>query len=101
MIFKAAVFLAFAASTVFAYPHADAAAILDNRDTSKQLCTTLELPTEEQYKIGFNTFCNTYAPVKPDKVSMDPFSDRIVATFMLKTHIGTTIPWIFKISPGG
>jgi hypothetical protein len=91
MLFKAA---------VFAYPHADAEPILDIRDTSKPLCTTLELPTEEQYRIGYNAFCNTYIPAAADKLLTNYASDPIVATFMLKTHIGTTIPWMFKISPG-
>lgn len=100
MLFKATIFLAYIASTVFAHPHADSETLLDSRDTSKQLCTTLELPIEEQYRIGYNAFCNRYLPAKPDRKRMTYSSDPIVATYMLETHTGTTIPWIFKISPG-
>ena len=95
MMFKAATFLAFAASEVFAHPYADPEPILNNRDTSKQLCTTLELPTEEQYKIGYKTFCSTYVSGSRFLGWVD---EPIVATVMLKTHIGTTIPWVFKVS---
>lgn len=99
MLVKTAILWAFIAYTVSAYPNADAEPILDNRDTSKQLCTTLELLTEEQYRIGYTGFCDTYIPAEADKLLLHYASDPIVATFMLKTHTGTTIPWIFKISP--
>lgn len=98
MQLKAVISLAFVASTVFAHPHVDPEPSLHDRGTSKQLCTTLELPTEEQYKMGYSSFCSTYMVTEPDKRRMDVNSDPVVATFMLKTHIGTTIPWIFKIS---
>lgn len=60
------------------------------------LCKDLELPTEATYTIGYESFCTKYVPDDRTTV-MGPGSRPLVATFMLGTHIGTTIPWIFKI----
>lgn len=62
----------------------------------KGICTNLELPTEASYKIGYESFCKNWVPAGTSIV-MGPSSSPLVITSMLRTHIGTTIPWVFKI----
>ncbi|KAF2624552.1 hypothetical protein BU25DRAFT_461079 [Macroventuria anomochaeta] len=62
----------------------------------KGICATLELPTEASYKIGYEAFCTKYVPYEV-YLTMGTTSSDLVATYMLKTHLGTEIPWIFKI----
>lgn len=63
----------------------------------KGICPTLELLTEASYKLGYETFCNRNAPAD-GQLLMQHKHETIVRTYMLKTHLGTEIPWIFKIS---
>ncbi|KAJ4984334.1 hypothetical protein SVAN01_10175 [Stagonosporopsis vannaccii] len=67
-----------------------------NARAEKGICTDLELPTEASYKTGYESFCKNWVPADTSIV-MGPGSSPLVVTTMLRTHIGTTIPWVFKI----
>lgn len=119
MLLITAVLLAISTLSITAYPHAEPGSIHSLSITNskrgvthhlepftnttlttraeKGVCTDLELPTEVQYKIGYEHFCEKYV-CADCKMRMGTTEKPIVATYMLKTHIGTTIPWIFKIS---
>ncbi|KAF2998546.1 hypothetical protein E8E13_005208 [Curvularia kusanoi] len=61
------------------------------------VCTTLELPTEAEYRINYEDFCNVYFPRGIAK-GMGSNHPPVVATYMLRTYTNTRIPWIYKIS---
>lgn len=61
----------------------------------KGICTTLDLPTEEQYKIGYEAFCNNHIPSDQPLQIKD---DDLTVTVLLKNHQGADLPWVFKVS---
>ena len=106
MLFVTTVLLGFVAFSITAYPHPESGwthhlespsnATLSTR-AEKGICTTLDLPTEASYKIGYEAFCNRYAPADSNW-AMYADTKPIVATVMIKSHLGSDIPWIFKVT---
>jgi hypothetical protein len=69
---------------------------LTTRDALQGSCTNKHLPTEEQYTIGYKSFCDTYLPA--DKPTNIYDGTPLVATFDLIAYDGGIVKWIYKIS---
>jgi hypothetical protein len=69
---------------------------LTSRDALQGSCTNKHLPTEEQYTIGYNSFCDTYLPAEKPTNIYD--GTPLVATFDLTAYDGGIVKWIYKIS---
>jgi hypothetical protein len=80
-------FLSFLSLT-FALPHEQRGIIGAKLEGS---CTNHHLPTEEQYTIGWKSFCEKY---RPSEISE---RDALDATYNLTAYDGKIIQWIYRI----
>lgn len=117
MVYVTSLLLALSASTITAFPHlplswthlvepptpkrgvshhmGDTLNSPIHTRAEKGTCTTLDLPTKEQYKIGYEAFCNKFVPGDaPLQIS----NDDLTGTILLKNHLGADLPWVFKVS---
>lgn len=113
MLFFSSLCLTFAALSITAYPHPEPSwthHIESNTTTLSTraetgICTTLDLPTEASYKIGYEAFCKRVAGhLTENSWAMYYDTDPAVGTVMIQSHLGKDIPWIYKVtsnSPGG
>jgi hypothetical protein len=65
---------------------------------------TDRFPTEEQYILGYNHFCDIYVNVKSKRYDNMHLIDQhvpLVATFDLKSYTGKAVRWVFKITCAG
>ena len=68
---------------------------LQSHEQLQGSCSTTHLPTEEQYTLGYQTFCNTY--VAADTANYLREGNPLVATFNLTAYDQKIVRWVYKI----
>ncbi|KAJ4322321.1 hypothetical protein N0V94_002430 [Neodidymelliopsis sp. IMI 364377] len=69
---------------------------LASRDT-KGICTRTDLPTEASYKLGYETFCNTYFTGTEPQFIIPPEGKTLTGTVFISDYNGRELAWVFKV----
>jgi hypothetical protein len=69
---------------------------LTSRDT-KGICTRTDLPTEASYKLGYETFCNTYFSGAEKQFIVPPAGKILIGTVFISDYHGKELAWVFKM----
>ncbi|KAH7397347.1 hypothetical protein BKA66DRAFT_408695 [Pyrenochaeta sp. MPI-SDFR-AT-0127] len=76
--------------------HHNQSLLLHRASALEGSCSTIHLPTEEQYTLGYETFCSTY--LAPDKQHLLSKDNALVATLYLTAFDNTPLRWVYKVS---